>query len=125
MGLFDKFKKNKSGVDWNSAYKANPHFYSKPDGNSFCAFALTEDTETILPKAPHYAVEGRELSEYKLVLVSTTKDGIIGECDYFDAIKKLNSIELDSDNDYILVKGLSLSELEEISGYFHFTHFIS
>ena len=57
MGLFDKFKKNKSGVDWNSAYKANPHFYSKPDGNPFCAFALTEDTETILPKAPHYAVD--------------------------------------------------------------------
>ena len=112
MGLFDKFKKNKSGVDWNSAYKANPHFYSKPDGNPFCAFALTEDTETILPKAPHYAVDGRELSEYKLILVSTTKDGIIGEY----AIKKLNSIELDSDNDYILVKGLSLSELEEISG---------
>ena len=114
MGLFDKFKKNKSGVDWNSAYKANPHFYSKPDGNPFCAFALTEDTETILPKAPHYAVEGRELSEYKLVLVNTTKDGIIGECDYFDAINKLESIKLDSDNDNILVKGLSLSELAEL-----------
>ena len=65
-----------------------------------------------MPKAPHYAVEGRELSEYKLVLVSTTKDGIIGECDYFDAINKLESIKLDSDNDNILVKGLSLSELE-------------
>jgi hypothetical protein len=48
------------------------------------------------------------------VLVSTTKDGIIGECDYFDAINKLNSIELDSDNDNILVKGLSLSELAEL-----------
>lgn len=53
MGLFDKFKKNKSGVDWNSAYKANPHFYSKPDGNSFCAFALTEDTETIFCQRHH------------------------------------------------------------------------
>ena len=112
MGLFDKFKKNKSSVDWNSAYKTTPHFYSKPDGNPFCAFALTEDTDTILPKAPHYAVDGRELSEYKLILVSTTKDGIIGDYDYFDAIKKLESIKSDSDNDNILVKGLSLSELE-------------
>ena len=68
----------------------------------------------MLPKAPHDAVEGRELSEYKLVLVNTTKDGIIGECDYFDAINKLESIKLDSDNDNILVKGLSLSELAEL-----------
>ena len=67
-----------------------------------------------MPKAPHYAAEGRELSEYKLVLVNTTKDGIIGECDYFDAINKLESIKLDSDNDNILVKGLSLSELAEL-----------
>lgn len=112
MGLLDKFKKNKAGANWDNAYKANPHFYSNPDGSPFCAFALTEDTETILPKAPHYAVDGRELSEYKLMLVSTTKNGVIGACDYFDAIRKLESYKLDSDNGNILVKGLSLSELE-------------
>lgn len=61
MGIFDIFKKNESAVNWNNAYKANPKFYSKPDGNPFCAFALTENTATILPRAPHYAVEGKEL----------------------------------------------------------------
>ena len=112
MGLFDKLKNNKSSADWNNAYKANPHFYSKPDVDPFCAFALTEDTETILPKAPHYAVEGKEISEYKLMLVSITKDGVIGSCNYFDAIRKLEAYKLDTDKDNILVKGLSLSELE-------------
>jgi hypothetical protein len=75
---------------------------------------LTEDTETILPKAPRFAVEGKEVSEYKLMLVSITKDGVIGSCDYFDAIRKLEAYKLDSDNDNILVKGLSLSELESL-----------
>ena len=112
MGLFDKFKKDGSASDWDSAYKANPSFYSKPDGSPFCAFALTEGTETILPKAPHFAVSGQEVKEYKLALASTTKKCIIGECDYFDAIKKLEAFKKDSDNDRLLIRGLSLAELE-------------
>ena len=114
MGLFDKFKKNESTANWDDAYKANPLFYSKPDGSPFCAFALTEDTETILPMKPHYAVSGEEVKEYMLILVSITKDGVIGECDYFDAIKKLEAYKMDSDGDNILIRGLTLSELEGI-----------
>ena len=113
MGLFDKLKKTDAS-DWDNAYKANPQFYAKEDGSPFCAFALTEGTETILPKAPRYAIEGKELSDYKLLLVSTTKDSILGECDYFKALEKLEAFELDSNEDNILVQGLSLSELEEI-----------
>ena len=74
----------------------------------------TEGTETILPKAPRYVIEEKELSDYKLVLVSTTKDSILGECDYFEALEKLEAFELDSNENNILVQGLSLSELEEI-----------
>ena len=114
MGLFDKFKKKENGRNWDDAYKANPSFYSKPDGNPFCAFALTEGTDTILPKAPRYAVSGTEVKEYKLMLVSTTKDGVLGDCDYFDAIKKLEAFSVDSDNENLLIRGLSLSELEDI-----------
>jgi hypothetical protein len=112
MGLFDKFKKNGSVSDWDGAYKANPSFYSKPDGSPFCAFAFTEGTETILPKTPHFAVSGQEVKDYRLVLVSTTKEGIIGECEYFDAIRKLEAFKKDSDNDRLLIRGLSLAELE-------------
>ena len=113
MGLFDKFKKKETN-GWENAYKANPQFYAKEGGSPFCAFALTEGTETILPRAPRYAIEGKELSDYKLLLVSTTKDSILGECEYFEALEKLEAFELDSNENNILVQGLSLSELEEI-----------
>ncbi len=33
MGLFSKFKKEKTSVDWNSAYTVTPQFYTKPDGS--------------------------------------------------------------------------------------------
>ena len=113
MGLFDKFKKNETSV-WDNAYKANPQFYAKDDGSPFCAFALTEGTETILPKAPRYAIEGKELSDYKLLLISITKDSIIGDCDYYDAIKKLEQYVIDFSDTELLIKGLSLNELESV-----------
>ena len=113
MGLFDKFKKKETN-GWENAYKANPQFYAKDDGKPFGAFALTEGTETILPKSPNYAVDGNAITEYRLMLVSTTKDSILGECDYFEALEKLEAFELDSNENNILVQGLSLSELEEI-----------
>ena len=113
MGFFDKFKKT-AGSNWDDAYKANPSFYSKPDGSPFCAFALTEGTDTILPKAPHYAVSGKEIKEYKLMLVSTTKQAPLGDCDYFEAIGKLEAYKIDSNDDSILIKGLSLAEMEEV-----------
>ena len=107
------FKKKETSA-WDNAYRANPQFYAKDGGSPFGAFALTEGTETILPKTPRYAIEGKEISEYRLMLVSTTKDSILGECDYYEALEKLEAFELDSNDDSILVQGLSLSELEEV-----------
>lgn len=118
MGLFDKFKGKKETVDWSNAYVATPKFYGKPDGTPFGAIALTEKTETILPKLPQneYRVDGKVVSEWKLVLVSTTKDTIIGDTDYFIALKNIEKYSLDSRKDAILVKGLLLSELESLIG---------
>jgi len=113
MGLFDKFKKNETSV-WDNAYKANPQFYAKDDGNPFGAFALTEGTETILPKTPNYAVEGNTITEYRLMLVSTTKDAVIGDMDYSIALSKLDNYKLDEAADSILIRGLSLDELEDL-----------
>ena len=113
MGLFDKFKKNVTNV-WDNAYKANPQFYAKDDGSPFGAFALTEGTETILPKAPNYAVEGNTITEYRLMLVSTTKDAVIGDMDYSIALSKLDNYKLDEAADSILIRGLSLDELEDL-----------
>lgn len=116
MGLFDKLKSKKEIVDWSKAFSATPQFYGKPDGNPFGAIALTEGTETILPKAPRerYKVDGNAVSEWKMVLVSTSKDSVIGDADYFTALKKAEKYVLDSNEDSVLIKGLSLAELESL-----------
>ena len=111
MGLFDKFKKKETN-GWENAYKANPQFYAKDDGKPFGAFALTEGTETILPKSPNYAVDGNAITEYRLMLVSTTKDAVIGDVDYSVALSKLESYKLDENDNSILLRGLSLNEME-------------
>lgn len=118
MGLFDKLKGKKEIVDWSNAYVATPKFYGKPDGTPFGAIALTEETETVLPKLPQneYRVDGKAVSEWKLVLVSTTKDAIIGDVDYFTALKNIEKYSLDSKKESILIRGLTLSELESLRG---------
>ena len=117
MGLFDKLK-GKKAVDWSNAYIATPKFYGKPDGTPFGAIALTEGTETVLPKTPQneYRMNGKIVSEWKLVLVSTTKDTIVGDADYFTALQNVEKYALDSKKDSVLVKRLSLSELESLRG---------
>ena len=50
------------------------------------------------------------------ILVSTTKDTIIGDADYFTALNDVEKYALDSKKDSVLVKGLSLSELESLRG---------
>lgn len=114
MGFFDKFKGKKETVNWNDAYEANPKFYGKPDGSPFGAIALTEGTKTILPKNPQseYLVDGKAVSEWKLMLISTSKDAIIGDTDYFVALKKIERYSLDTTKNAILIKELSLAELE-------------
>lgn len=118
MGLFDKLKGKKESVDWSDAYNATPKFYGKPDGSPFGAIALTEGTKTALPKNPQseYKVDGKPVAEWKLVLVSTSKDTIIGDADYLVALKKVEQYSLDTNKNAILVKELSLVELESLKG---------
>lgn len=116
MGLFSKLKGKREIADWNNAYVAVPQFYKKPDGTPFGAIALTEGTETVLPKLPQneYRVDGNAVSEWKMVFISTTKDAIIGDADYFIALKSIEKYLLDSKKESVLVKGLTLSELESL-----------
>lgn len=116
MGLFDKLKGKKESVDWSDAYNATPKFYGKPNGSPFGAIALTEGTKTALPKNPQleYKVNGKLVAEWKLVLVSISKDTIIGDVDYFVALKKVEQYSLNANKNAILVKELSLAELESL-----------
>lgn len=92
MGLFSKLKKEKK-IDWQNAYQANPQFYASEDGTPFGVIALTEGTDTILPKTPQnrYTVDGKTVNSWRLMLVSTTKDDVIGNLDYFEALKRLEN----------------------------------
>ena len=117
MSLFHKARAEKPPVDWRRAYFAAPKFYGKPDGALFGAIALTEGTETVLPKAPQkeYAVDGKPVADWKIVLVSTTKDCVIGDSDYFCALAKLKNYVQDTNDDAVLIRALSLEELEAIA----------
>ena len=115
MGLFEKFKKKETN-DWESAYVGKPNFYYGKDGKPFGVFVLTEGTLTSFPKNPilFYKVDNTEVDEWKLMLVSTTNNGILGDIDYYDAIKKLMKYVIDENDNNILIKKLSLEELNEV-----------
>ncbi|MBR4556745.1 MAG: DUF4299 family protein [Clostridiales bacterium] len=100
-------------ADWEEAYTANPKFYGKPGSEPFGALALTEVTRTVLPKDPksRFTNEGSKVSDWKLVLVSLTTEEVVGDCDYYDALAKLDGYVLDSNEDSILVRGLNQREL--------------
>lgn len=115
MGLFDKFKKKETN-DWESAYVGKPNFYYGKDGKPFGVFVLTEGTLTSFSKNPRlfYKVDNTEVDEWKLMLVSITNNGILGDIDYYDAIKKLMKYVIDENDNNILIKKLSLEELNEV-----------
>ena len=115
MGLFDKFKKKETN-DWESAYVGKPNFYYGKDGKPFGVFVLTEGTLTSFSKNPRlfYKVDNTEVDEWKLMLVSTTNNGILGDIDYYDAKKKLMKYVIDENDNNILIKKLSLEELNEV-----------
>lgn len=115
MGLFDKFKK-KENNNWKNAYVGNPSFYNGKADKPFGAFALTEGVLTSFPKDPKllYKVDNTEIDEWKLMLVSTTKNDVLGDMNYYEAINKLMKFVIDEKDNNILIRGLSLEELNEV-----------
>lgn len=117
MGLFDRFRKEEVvHVPSEDVYVGEPHFYEKKDGTPFGAFSLTEGTLTALPKDPKslYAVDNQEITEWKLLLVSITNNGVLGDVEYYAAIDRLKKFATGENDKNILIKGLSLEELNEI-----------
>ena len=113
MGLFNK--KKKTDV-WDDAYKAKPHFYKQSDGSVFGAMSLTEGVKTMFLKQPqiHFEVEGQRISQWRIALIDTTNDSMIGQMDYGTCLKKLQPYILAEDSNFILVRGLTLDELKSL-----------
>ena len=116
MGLFNKLNRNKEEKNMDNAFVATPHSYANADKRVFGAIALTEGNCTILPLNPkeEYKVDGKKVDEWKMVLVSTTLDKIIGEVDYYSAIKKIKA-DACKKGKSIIVDGLSLEKLMELA----------
>ncbi len=116
MGLFHKQKEKKNAADWHDALRAEPRFYTKPDGTPFGAIALTENTKTVLPKAPQqaYAVDGRPVPEWRLVLISPSRGGVMGDVDYAAALRTLARKAMDATETEMLVRPLSAEELAQL-----------
>lgn len=116
MGLFDGFFKKKEapqavldGYAPVEPYVAEPQFYQDQAGNPFGSFALTEETLTLLPKHPHgqYAIGGEPVTDFRLALVSTTLDDMVGILAYEDALPGLRELAVQETATHFLLPSLS------------------
>lgn len=102
--------------DWEWAYQAKPKFYGNSEEVPFGALPLSEATRTVLPKDPqkHFLLDGKPVTKWKMAFVSLTDDGIVGDGEYFETLPKIERYILDSNEDFILVRGLTLKEIERL-----------
>ena len=99
---------------WSEAYEANPHVFELEDGGLLVSFTLTETVDTILPIAPEtqYAIEGETISRWVIVFFSLSKDDNLGILEYHEALELLQPYIQETRGSNILVRGLSLEEME-------------
>ena len=115
MADYSKYQGN-GIIDWSTAYVAVPRYYTKPDGNVLGAFALNEGVETILPIAPHlnYRPDGAQVNDWRLLLYSRTKQDVLGDVDFYSAMQILTEYFLDGNDEKVLVRALTLTELDAL-----------
>ena len=102
------------GDAWSQAYEANPHVFELENGGLMVSFTFSETVDTILPMVPEtlYEIEGETISLWALTFVSLTKDENLGFLEYHMALQRLQPYILETRGDYILIRGLSLAEME-------------
>lgn len=118
MGLFGKKTKDtKKDLNeiWQEAYRANPLVYEK-DGRVVVGFALTETADSLFPLAAEkqWAIEGKTIDLWFISMVSITKEGVIGTMEYHEAMKRLEQYFLAEKDGWVLIRGLSLAEMEAL-----------
>ena len=86
------------------------------NGGLMVSFTFSETVDTILPVAPEtlYEIEGETISLWALTFVSLTKEENLGFLEYHKALKQLQPYIVETRGDHILVRGLSLAEMEHI-----------
>jgi hypothetical protein len=115
MHLFGKEKSNTfDNPRWHKAYRAVPKIYVTEEEMPFGAFALNEETPSIFPKRPRANVDGVNISDWKLYLVSMTNDELLGDVNYFKALDAMKEYTVDEDSENILIRAINLGELEAL-----------
>ncbi len=112
MGLFKKNGK-KNMESWEEACYAEPDLKEK-----LSLFSITNGQKTVLPLKPQnkYKVNGKTVLDWKIIFFRKDKNGYvgIGHADYFSTLKKLEKFTLDSDEDSVLIRELTLEELKSL-----------
>ncbi|MBR8636228.1 DUF4299 family protein [Campylobacter jejuni] len=101
---------------WEEAYEAMPKLYETPD-ELIINFTLSEDTDTILFKEPweNFELDNEDKEvKWRLSFFSISKDEPLGYLEYKEALEKLQVFSLIQSEERILIKAMSLEELESL-----------
>lgn len=113
MGLFNKSNEKKNTEIWKGAHYAEPDLQEK-----LSLFSLVNGQKTILPKKPQneYQINGKAVLDWKIIFIKKEGDEYIGigHADYFSTLEKLEKYTLDSDEKSVLIRELTLEELESL-----------
>ena len=101
---------------WAQAYEANPQVFELVNGGLMVSFTLSETVDTILPSAPEtlYEIEGETVSLWVLTFFSLAKEENLGSLEYHQALQRLQPYILETRDDCLLIRGLSLAEMERV-----------
>lgn len=110
MNLFGRKKQLSIPKD---AYIAEPRMYENESG-PLGTFALTENVETVLPLSPQYQVDGKTVENWRLVFISVTEQKVIGNLDYFTALKNMDPYVRMKDQERVVIKALSHDEMIDL-----------
>ena len=110
------FEYKGDAADWSQAYIAEPHYYTRPDGTVFGAFALNEMTLTVFPKEPQnrYLVESKPVREWRMLLFSRSEQRVLGDTDFFAALEKLRPLVQDENPAQVLIGEADLETLRSL-----------
>lgn len=110
----DNSDNTESNDMWSQAYEANPNVFELENGGLMVSFTFSETVDTILPVAPEtlYEMEGETVSLWALTFFSLTQEENLGFLEYHKALQRLQPYILETRGDYLLIRGLSLAEMQ-------------
>lgn len=110
----DNSDNTESNDMWSQAYEANPNVFELENGGLMVSFTFSETVDTILPVAPEtlYEMEGETVSLWALTFFSLTQEENLGFLEYHKALQRLQPFILETRGDYLLIRGLSLAEMQ-------------